>query len=96
MSENNIDIDKKLSTVIYVTDDKSHLHPCQEDCRECVSKCCTFVCPAKVYEWSEERQELLVNYENCLECGACKIVCEKKSLGWEYPKGTKGVVFKQG
>ncbi len=96
MSENNIDIEKKLATVKYVTDTQSHLHPNQEDCRVCESKCCAIVCPAKVYEWCEERQELLVNYENCLECGACKIACEKKSLGWEYPKGTKGVIFKQG
>ena len=95
MSE-NINIDKKLATVKYDTDKVSHLHPCQDDCKSCQSKCCTFVCPAKVYEWSDVRQELLVNYENCLECGACKIACEKKSLGWEYPKGTKGVTFKQG
>ena len=92
----NINIDNKLATVKYNPDNNSHLHPCQEDCKECESKCCVFVCPAKVYEWSEERNELIVNFENCLECGACKIVCEKKSLGWEYPKGTKGVTFKQG
>lgn len=91
-----LNIDNKLATVKYNSDNNSHLHPCQEDCQECESKCCVNVCPAKVYEWSEERNELIVNHENCLECGACKIACEKKSLGWEYPKGTKGVTFKQG
>lgn len=39
---------------------------------------------------------MIVNYENCLECGACRIACENCSLGWEYPKGNKGVTFKQG
>lgn len=89
-------LDNKLATVKYDTDTNSHLHPVQEDCKTCISRCCVNVCPAGVYEWSEENQKLIVNYENCLECGACKIVCEKHSLGWEYPKGTKGVTFKQG
>lgn len=93
MSEN---IENKLATVKYNCDTHCHLHPNQADCLVCENRCCEIVCPAHVYEWSEERQELLVNFENCLECGACKIACEKKSLGWEYPKGTKGVTFKQG
>lgn len=91
-----INIDNKLATVKYDTDTKSHLHPVAEDCRQCQSRCCTFICPAKVYEWDDTRKELNVNYENCLECGACRISCEKKSLGWEYPRGTKGVVFRNG
>ena len=28
--------------------------------------------------------------------GACRIACEKKAIDWQYPKGTKGVTFKQG
>lgn len=89
------ELDNKLATVKYSPDTVSHLKPCTEDCRECVSKCCTYICPAGVYEWSDEQQKLIVNFENCLECGACRIVCEKQSLEWEYPKGTKGVTFKQ-
>lgn len=91
-----MNIDKKLYTLKYEPDSVSHLVPKQEDCKSCKSKCCTIVCPAKVYEWDEENQVLIVNYENCLECGACRIACEKKSLGWHYPKGNKGVTFKQG
>ncbi|MEE0496271.1 MAG: 4Fe-4S dicluster domain-containing protein, partial [Cyanobacteriota bacterium] len=45
---------------------------------------------------SEEKKEIIVNYENCLECGACRIACERKAIDWKYPKGTKGVTFKQG
>ena len=94
MSE--INIDNKLETVKYDTDTVSHLTPNQADCKTCKGKPCTIVCPAKVYEWREDTQNLQVNFENCLECGACRIACEKKSLKWEYPKGTKGVRFKQG
>lgn len=88
------DIENKLYTVKYTPDTKSHLHPVQECCRVCNSKICTIICPASVYEW--DGRKLVVNHENCLECGACRIACESCSLGWEYPKGTKGVTFKQG
>lgn len=91
-----MNIDKKLYTLKYSPDTKSHLHPDKDQCILCQSRNCTYICPAKVYEWSSDKQELLVNYENCLECGACRIACERKSLGWHYPKGTKGVTFKQG
>ena len=91
-----MDLDKNLSTLKYSPDEKSHLTPCDGDCRNCKHKPCINTCPAGVYEWLEEEQKLLVKHENCLECGACRIVCEKKSLKWEYPKGTKGVTFKCG
>lgn len=91
-----MNIEDKLYTVKYTPDGKSHLLPVQECCRICNSKICTIICPANVYEWDDDRQKLTVKFENCLECGACRIACETSSLGWEYPKGTKGVMFKQG
>ena len=89
-------LENKLYTVKYTPDTISHLKPNQEDCKECLAKPCTKICPAGVYEWNEEAQKLIVNYENCLECGACRIACEMNSLEWEYPIGTQGVTFKQG
>lgn len=88
------ELDEKLYTVKYTPDSESHLLPVQECCRICKSKICTIICPAGVYNW--ENNKLVVNYENCLECGACRIACETSALGWEYPKGNKGVTFKQG
>ena len=88
------ELDEKLYTVRYTPDTESHLLPVQECCKICKSKICTVICPAGVYSW--ENNKLIVNYENCLECGACRIACETSSLGWEYPKGNKGVTFKQG
>ncbi len=96
MSQEKETLEDKLYTVKYNADTISHLQPVQECCRLCQSKICTIICPAGVYEWNEEEQKLIVNFENCLECGACRIACEDKSLGWIYPKGTKGVTFKQG
>ena len=90
-------IDNKLYTLRYSTDTESHLKITdKEKCRLCTSKNCTYICPAKVYEWNPDSQEIIINFENCLECGACRIACEKKVIDWQYPKGTKGVTFKQG
>ena len=91
-----MNVDKKLYTLKYSPDIESHLHPNQAECNICNSKCCTYICPAQVYEWDDDRKLLIVNFENCLECGACRIACERSCLGWQYPKGTKGVTFKQG
>ena len=87
-------IEDKLYTLKYTPDTVSHLNPNNKDNKNCDKKPCTFVCPAKVYEW--QNNKMIVNFENCLECGACRIVCTKRSLKWEYPKGTKGVTFKLG
>lgn len=89
-------LEDKLSKIKYEPDTQSHLRPDQQKCLTCKSRICTYVCPASVYEWIEEDKKLLVKYENCLECGACRIACEKKCIEWEYPKGTKGVTFKNG
>lgn len=89
-------LDDKLFTVKYKPDSESQLKPDFEKCKTCTSKICTVICPAKVYEWEENEQKLTVNFENCLECGACRIACEKNCIDWEYPRGNKGVTFRNG
>jgi ferredoxin like protein len=89
-------IDDKLFTVKYNCDEESHLKPNQDECKKCKDRPCTYVCPANVYEWSEEQQKLLVGFENCLECGACRIACSSHTLEWKYPKAGCGVTFKLG
>lgn len=89
-----MDINLKLSKVKINSDEKSHLEVDNEICKNCKLKICTKICPAKVYEWTNAQEKLIINYENCLECGACRIACEKKCLNWKYPQ--KGVTFKKG
>lgn len=45
-------LDEKLFTIKYTPDTESHLKPDQEKCKECLSKVCTNICPAQVYEWN--------------------------------------------
>ncbi|MCX5998444.1 MAG: hypothetical protein NTU41_02335 [Chloroflexi bacterium] len=35
-------------------------------------------------------------YEGCLECGSCRIVCDKSAIEWSYPRGGFGISFEFG
>jgi len=83
-------IEEKLSLLKYKSDNSSHISIDITVCKACKSKGCTFLCPAAVY--SLEDDTLKIEYENCLECGACKTAC--KAISWLYPAGGKGVVYK--
>jgi len=93
--EANAGLADKLYKVKYKTDEESHLKiKDQEVCRRCEDKPCIARCPAEVYEL--EHDEILVAFENCLECGVCKIVCPYDNIDWVYPRGGYGVVWKFG
>jgi ferredoxin like protein len=84
----------RLFLLKYAIDDDSHLvlrdpTKCADCQRPCINRC-----PAEVYSWEEDK--LQIAYENCLECGVCKIVCEKDNLEWRYPRGGFGVFYKFG
>ena len=89
-------IDDKLYTVKYKPDEDPHLVVENEECKKCKDKVCTYICPANVYNWEEDEKKVCVGYENCLECGACRIACKCKGLRWRYPKGGCGATFKCG
>ena len=57
---------------------------------------CTTVCPAKVYEWEADHKKIVVNYENCIECGACRMLCPYDNIACEWPRGGFGVQYKLG
>ena len=91
-----MNINDKLATLKYNKDNNSHLIVDNDKCMRCNEKVCTNICPANVYEWDEDRSQLIIRYENCLECGACKIACDKKNISWRYPNSSFGVKFKHG
>ena len=68
----------------------------QQVCRDCEERPCIPRCPAEVYRWEESEEALEVAYENCLECGACRIVCPYENIDWSYPRGGFGVAYKYG
>ena len=56
----SMNLDKKLYTLKYSPDTQSHLNPDKEQCKTCLSRNCTYICPAGVYEWSEENELKLI------------------------------------
>ena len=89
-----MNIDDLLAKVKYNPDTVSHLIPNNEFCKICKDRVCEYICPAKVYEWDNNKKELQVAFENCLECGACRIVCPYNAIDWKYPKVNKGITYK--
>lgn len=91
-------LEDKLYRVRYEVDaDHSHIQLDQSICRTCRDRICTFICPARVYVPSTEDPDLIqVHYENCLECGTCRVACEREGIQWEYPNGGMGVKYRYG
>ena len=83
------DLENKLYTVKYTPDSVSHLKPVQEDCQKCESKICTIICPAGVYEWDEESQKMIVNYENCLNVALAVLLAKIVLSAGNTQKGIK-------
>ena len=68
----------------------------QRVCRDCEERPCIPACPVGTYSWEQERGEVNVAYENCFECGTCRIVCPYDNILWSYPPGGFGVEFAHG
>lgn len=94
MEKNSKSIQEKIATVKYDCSSISHLIVNQELCAKCKEKTCTYICPADVYGIDEVTGKMVVQYENCLECGACRIACPKNNINWSYPSSGYGVVYK--
>ena len=105
MSENEpkveMNVEAKLGTLNWKKSPDAHIvlrnaaadSPCVSKCKD---KPCVTVCPAKVYEWEESHKKIIVNYENCIECGACRMLCPFDNIDCDWPKGGFGVQYRFG
>ncbi len=90
-----VTIEDKLFLVKYKPDKESHIEIDQEKFKADQIKVVLYVCPAKTYELNEETGECQVSFENCLECGTCR-VAGKEYVKWRYPRGGFGVQYRFG
>ncbi|AAY79733.1 ferredoxin family protein [Sulfolobus acidocaldarius] len=94
-------IEERLYTLRYKRDEKPHLSIIEPNkCQKCaeingVPEPCIVVCPANVYSWVDNNR-IVVSYENCVECGACRIACPFDNISWKYPRYGLGVAFRYG
>ena len=89
-------IEDRLALNKYDVDQQSHIRLKEEVCSGCVHRVCLYVCPAECYKFKEEEGKMHFAYEGCLECGACRVACEKGGIEWDYPRGGFGVSFQFG
>ncbi len=73
---------------------RSHIQVNQQQFKADPKQPVTFLCPAKVYEHNEATRECIVNFENCLECGACQVA--SRYVVWKNPDGRSGITLKYG
>ena len=90
-------IEEKLALDAFKTDKESHITINHEICRSrCDLRPCLFVCPAHLYSYNEEHDEMVVEYAGCLECGTCLVACKEGALSWSYPRGDYGIQYRFG
>jgi len=95
MSEKKTAIDAKLGLDVFKVDKQPHIVIDHKICRKCHHMHCLSVCPANLYSLSPGG-ELVVNFEGCLECGTCRLACEKCGIEWKNPRGGFGVQLRFG
>ena len=93
---NSLTVDEKLASVSFDVDRNAHITVRKELCPACASKPCLHICAAENYKWDARGDYLIFNYEGCLECGACRLICPMDAIDWSYPRGGHGVRFRFG
>ncbi len=79
-----------------VDEEEPHILLDKEICKGCDSKPCLYVCPAVLYKL-DNHGEISFDYAGCLECGTCRVMCQKRGIiKWVYPRSTFGVSYRQG
>lgn len=90
-------VEEKLALDAFKADAESHITIRHEVCRaKCTTRYCLFVCPAHLYTYNEETNEIVIEFAGCLECGTCKIACLEGAITWVYPRGDFGVQYRYG
>lgn len=88
-------IEAKVGTNVLVLDgDQATIRVIDRDvCLRCVRQQCINVCPAGCFRPDPERR-IEFSQESCIECGACRIVCnEFENIEWRYPRPGFGVQY---
>ncbi len=90
-------LEDKLGLLTYKGDHQTHIKILDaKTCLGCPNKPCVTGCPAGVYTWDDAQKKILVAYENCIECGAARMLCPYYNIEWVPPRGGFGVMYRYG
>ena len=87
-------IEDKLAVNKYDIDRDSHVRLNEEVCRTCTARPCLYSCPAGCFTMVNDN--LMFSFEGCLECGSCRLVCEKDAVDWTLPRAGFGICYQYG
>ena len=99
--EDSVPVEEKLYLAKYKLDERPHLVIMDENvCQKCAKingspQPCMILCPANVYKWEGDKMNV-VSYDNCVECGACRIICPYTNIEWKYPRWGRGLSLRYG
>lgn len=96
-------MDELLATTHFETDEENpHIVIDNVACATCPSdRACESSCPAQRYAWDVDNHAMTFDHVGCLECGNCRLVCERLYKGvegysWNYPANGAGVTYQEG
>ena len=91
---NPISIEDKLAVNKYDIDRDVHIRIREDICQTCDEHHCLYVCPADCFKLSGGH--ITFSYEGCLECGSCRIACDKGAIDWTPPRPGFGICYEYG
>jgi len=90
----SLSIEEKLAVNKFDIDRDVHIRIREDICNTCDRRYCLYTCPADCFKLTEGH--ITFSYEGCLECGGCRIVCDKGAIEWNLPRAGFGVCFEYG
>lgn len=91
-----IAFEDRMSRVEFLPSPRPHITVDTDVCRSCTTQACVHACPANLFTPAADGG-IRFGCEQCFECGACYQVCSGEgAIGWSYPDGGRGVVFRRG
>ncbi len=85
----------KIVFTLYNIGEKAHIVLNDDKCNySCKERYCTFICPAGCFEYDDDQKKIVFSFEGCLECGSCRVACEKDAIDWSHPEGGYGVIYR--
>lgn len=89
----------KINLLQFIPDENNqHIVIINEaECQKCTSKPCLTICPSVVFTWNNcDHHPVLVSYKQCIECGACRLICPLENIEFSFPNGGFGVIYHNG
>ncbi len=84
-------IEELIRRNIWEIDREPHIKILKEE--DLSVKALTRLCPMRCYVLEENK--LVFHYEECVECGLCRVLSDPASLKWEHPRGGKGIIYRR-